>query len=46
MEKFEFWKKFSIVVLATGFIGGCVKLNDDFGQKFKYKNSKKSKHIK
>jgi hypothetical protein len=43
MEKFEFWKKFSIILLATGFIGGCVKLNDDFGQKFNYK---KSKHIK
>lgn len=40
MEKFRFWKKFAVVVLATGFIGGCVKLNDDFGQVFKYKNSK------
>lgn len=40
MEKFRFWKKFAVVVLATGFIGGCVKLNDDFAQVFKYKNPK------
>ncbi|MBT3353251.1 MAG: cytochrome c [Nitrospinaceae bacterium] len=40
MEKLRFWKKLAVVVLATGFIGGCVKLNDDLGQIFKYNNPK------
>lgn len=38
MRNFGFWKRFVLVIFAAGFVSGCVKLNDDLGQVFKYKN--------
>ena len=38
MRNFGFWKRFVLVIFAAGFVSGCVKLNDDLGQMFKYKN--------
>ncbi len=40
MKNLGLWKKLALLVLVAGFIGGCVKVNDDLGQIFRYKNPK------
>jgi cytochrome c556 len=40
MENAGMWRQLALVVLAIGFVSGCVRINDDLGQVFRYKHPK------
>ena len=40
MENAGMWRQLALFILAIGFVSGCVRINDDLGQVFRYKHPK------